>query len=321
LNMQGGFRNPVATIIAPGVVDTVNLANGAITSIKLASSLQSDNYDGTDVATGDATQGWRIERNTGSAEFQDLRLRGSIIGNLTLDTNGVLRTAASGQRIELGGATADQITFYTGHANEILPGKILVAASGGVGAVTFTGPLMSAGGNTPVIAFASNLGGGITSQIGLIASNLELTGPIEYSELGSDVDDGAPCTFTNAGYLDLDALTGGAGSLTAVADTVEIGASGRALVIISAQFSGNTLGVFSLLSVRFSGATTQAATDSWCAFFQVWAAGRQGQTSRARVFTGLNIGTTTVECQARAIVGGPTEVAEIQRVSLVVIPL
>lgn len=41
-------------------------------------ALQSDNYDGTDVATGDATAGWRIERDTGSSEFGDARIRGSV---------------------------------------------------------------------------------------------------------------------------------------------------------------------------------------------------------------------------------------------------
>lgn len=47
---------------------------------------QSTDYDGTDVASADATQGWRQEAN-GDAEFQDARIRGDavITGDLTLD--------------------------------------------------------------------------------------------------------------------------------------------------------------------------------------------------------------------------------------------
>lgn len=67
--------------ITAGAVTTDRLAADAVTAAKLAAItmevgkwIQSDNYDGTDVATGDATQGFRVEAS-GLAEFQDVRIR------------------------------------------------------------------------------------------------------------------------------------------------------------------------------------------------------------------------------------------------------
>lgn len=40
--------------------------------------LQSENYDGTDVATGDSTQGWRLE-GAGDSDLNDVRVRGELI--------------------------------------------------------------------------------------------------------------------------------------------------------------------------------------------------------------------------------------------------
>jgi hypothetical protein len=70
-------------------------------------ALQSDNYDGTDVATGDATEGWRVERDTGSAEFGDARIRGEITasefhGASTVQalTNGTFDVDTSGWAVD-----------------------------------------------------------------------------------------------------------------------------------------------------------------------------------------------------------------------------
>lgn len=67
----GGFQNSVATLL-PGQVTTADIADGAVTSIKLANDLQSDNYVSN-------VSGWRIQRNTGNAEFNQGLFRGSIV--------------------------------------------------------------------------------------------------------------------------------------------------------------------------------------------------------------------------------------------------
>lgn len=108
--MEGGFRNPITTILAPGVVDSDAIADGAITSIKIANNLQSDNWNGTTVAAMDATQGWRIEKDTGDFGAENVVLRGTIfattgelgdldvVGDLTMQSGGVIQTAPSSDR-------------------------------------------------------------------------------------------------------------------------------------------------------------------------------------------------------------------------------
>jgi len=112
-------------------------------------------------------------------------------------------------------------------------------------------------------------------------------------------------TFTNTSYLDLDALTGGAGSITAVSASVVSGT--RLLIIITAQ-----LGPEALVSYRISGDTTVAAEDTWCAY----SGSTLITTSRSRIHT-VTAGTNVVEVVARALSGTPT----ITRADLVVIPL
>lgn len=54
------------------------LRDSAVASIKLAADLQSDNWNGTTVAAGDATVGWRIERNTGNIGVAAAYVRGPL---------------------------------------------------------------------------------------------------------------------------------------------------------------------------------------------------------------------------------------------------
>lgn len=74
--------------IRDGSVTTPKLADGAVTSIKVAASLRSDNY----VA---GSTGWRIERDTGNVEFGAGVFRGRLIG-------AEFRTAETLTRIALG---------------------------------------------------------------------------------------------------------------------------------------------------------------------------------------------------------------------------
>jgi hypothetical protein len=136
-----------------------------------------------------------------------------------------------------------------------------------------------------------------------------------HSEVADDTEPNSR-TFTNAGYLDLDALTGGAGTITAVAVSVATGT--RALVMFSAEASQDTGGGFVQLSYRVSGATTVASSDVWSSFFQAPAANTGASLNRTRVHTGLTAGTNVFELQAKNPGAG---ISGISRLDLVVIPL
>lgn len=80
------------------------------------------------------SSGWSIDAD-GSAEFDNVIVRGtiqasSIEGNVTLGTGGVVRTATSGQRIELSEADNDQLNLYSGDSFEAVPGFLRSAISG-----------------------------------------------------------------------------------------------------------------------------------------------------------------------------------------------
>ncbi len=83
------------------------LADASVSSLKIAANIQSDNF----VA---GTSGWKIERNTGSAEFQDVIIRGTL--------------------------NADDITVGTLDADRIAADTITVdkLATGETGAITIT---------------------------------------------------------------------------------------------------------------------------------------------------------------------------------------
>ena len=102
-------------------------------------------------------------------------------------------------------------------------------------------------------------------------------------------------TFTNTTFLDLDALTGGAGSMGAVAVTMTTGTT--VWVSVTATISNATDTAATVFGFRVSGATTLASTDS----------GILTATTSARLFTitsqivvtPLTAGVNTFEMQAR----------------------
>jgi hypothetical protein len=115
---------------------------------------------------------------------------------------------------------------------------------------------------------------------------------------GADSDLGSR-TFTNTGFLDLDALTGGAGSITAVAATVDTDT--LAIVHIGASIS-NAAASFTVVSYRVSGATTTAAADDW-AFNSSAGNFVSGSKTSTQVLTA---GSNTFEAQARVSAGTGT---------------
>jgi hypothetical protein len=61
-------------IISSGGVGATELASGAVTSVKFANTVQSDDYSAS-------TAGWQISRATGSAEFNEITARGTVRSN------------------------------------------------------------------------------------------------------------------------------------------------------------------------------------------------------------------------------------------------
>jgi hypothetical protein len=80
---------------------------------------QSNDYDGTDVATGDSSSGWRIEAN-GDIDANSLRARGPV-------TATSFSTGASGtEHVEINSGTENHVEFYTGNSSETAPGQVFV---------------------------------------------------------------------------------------------------------------------------------------------------------------------------------------------------
>ena len=105
---------------------TINASEISADFIEVGDTIKSSGYE-------EGVSGWIINQD-GSAEFNDVTIRGTIdaqsgiiSGDLLLD-GGTLKTAASGQRIEINQAadtlTHDGILFYTGDAGETSPGYI-----------------------------------------------------------------------------------------------------------------------------------------------------------------------------------------------------
>lgn len=117
-------------------------------------------------------------------------------------------------------------------------------------------------------------------------------------------------TFTNTGFLDLDALTGGAGSMGAVATTLTTGT--RAIVCVACAAMTNSGGI-TLLSCRVSGATTVAASDNNA--LRIASTTQAGGTHL--MMYGLTAGSNSFELQARVTAG----TGRIISPRIVVIPL
>ena len=105
----------------------------------------SANWDGTipvDLSGGadsGATEGYALDGSAGAAQFQTIYAESGefgdfdVLGTLTLGTGGVLRTAASGQRLELAESFGDRINWYTADASESSPGTIFGSYAGSAG--------------------------------------------------------------------------------------------------------------------------------------------------------------------------------------------
>ena len=74
-NLAVGKITGLGGLATKNSVDTDEIDSGAVTSIKIGDTLQSDNYSQN-------SAGWRIHRDTGNAEFNDIDIRGdTTLGN------------------------------------------------------------------------------------------------------------------------------------------------------------------------------------------------------------------------------------------------
>ncbi|HHH27360.1 MAG TPA: hypothetical protein ENK57_03280 [Polyangiaceae bacterium] len=120
----------VGSDFCTGSVGTRPLADEAVTSIKLAKTLQSDNF----VA---GSSGWQIKRDTGDAEFNNITIRGDLISSNWdggLDLSGGKDTSATAGFFldsSAGAAQFQQIYAEGGELNNLDVTGILTLTSSG----------------------------------------------------------------------------------------------------------------------------------------------------------------------------------------------
>lgn len=137
------------------VVGTLNLVSPGI--------VQSSNY------IAGAT-GWQIS-SSGAAEFNDVTVRGTVVattgtltnltinGTLTMGFSGLIRTASSGERVEISNSALSQVRFFSSGGSQI--GYIGASGSSVILIANSNSILMSAGGlmtlNATTISVSGNI--------------------------------------------------------------------------------------------------------------------------------------------------------------------
>lgn len=124
-------------------------------SLSLGGDIISANWDGTtplNLASADsgATAGFALDSSEGAIQVQKLFAEGGEIGsldivsNITLATGGVIRTASSGERIEITRTDKDRIRFFTGDNFEEVSGIVRSDVRGTDGTTRQLGTLIFA---------------------------------------------------------------------------------------------------------------------------------------------------------------------------------
>ena len=122
-------------------------------------------------------------------------------------------------------------------------------------------------------------------------------------------------TFTNTSFLDLDALTGGSGSIDAITVSLTSAVNHNVMVAISAKIFNTTAGSSTSVGFRISGATTLAADTNRSLTYESSADNDLIRAGWVGAFA-VSAGTNTIEMQAR--VTGNT--GDIDDTRLTVIP-
>ena len=201
------------------------IADGGVSSLKISATLESDNF-----ATGSA--GWQINRVTGSAEFQDVVVRG------TLNADDITVGTLAAARIAVGSLDGDKIT-----TNTLSPVKLETGETGAITITIGTGGIIQSTDVSPDVvingdgsATFANLTVTGTSSVegalvatGIAAGNIT-TGTLSADRIAVNSLDGGKIT---AGTIDadrlnvsqLDAVAANMGTLN-VDETITMGVSG-----------------------------------------------------------------------------------------------
>ena len=291
-------------------------------NVVVRGDIESGNWDGTspaNLATIDAgaTVGFYLDSSTGAAQFMgDIFLGGNL--QVSDDTDIVFGADADATIGFLSGTSAlqvsaDSLLSLVGGVNLSMSAAALVDLIGANGSVRMSSALDLEVGGTDQLEVNMD-----ADSLAVVVATAEVARITSLGVKGIEVADDSEAngrTFTNTSYLDLDALTGGAGTITAVSASVVTGT--RALVMFSAEVGNDTVGQGTKISYKISGATTVAADDTWYAFHNTATGAGESVVGRSLVHGGLTPGTNVFEVQAKVSANTGT----ISKVYLVVIPL
>lgn len=194
-----GLIQAGSAIIADLAVGTAHIANAAITDLKVADLSATKIATGSltsatitvgssgEILVGTTSDGVRI-RSTGIQQVQgdvvkvdlpvtgNATFTGAIVGSTM--TGSLLRTAVSGQRIEIAGASPNEITFYSGEASESEPAEIDILQGAGWSNLHFRAPRLGTHYRAQVLVRSetSSTGNGQISMGMLNSSNAYVSG-------------------------------------------------------------------------------------------------------------------------------------------------
>jgi len=215
------------------VVERV-VGDGAISSLKISATLESDNY-----SAGSA--GWQINRATGAAEFQSATIRGTLnasdIVTGTLNAALITVTNLSASSITTGTLDASQVTVTNLDADNITTGTLSANyINGGTlngGVVTITN--INASNITTGTLSAAYIGSGTT---GGITINLGTAGVIQSQTGGVIIRGNGTAEFTNvtiSGTLNTTYVDGSL--ILNSAGTIETASSGNRIKLQSSTYA------------------------------------------------------------------------------------
>lgn len=224
-----------ANEIAAGAVTASELSAGAVTTTKLAAGAVTAN----EIAAGAITA---------------VKLDAAAITGKTV-TGGIVRTAASGQRVQMDSATQNQIQFFSGTTGETQPGYVATdIPSAGNAALKLSSPFFS---SAPVAQlYLTSQAGSNKSITYLYSDEIQLNGLSTAIRMGTTT----PSVIDVIGTLDAEAIT---------ATSIDLG-SGTTLNDMyfgtSAALSPNASGVITInhpLGVVPTLAFAMATNSGW----------------------------------------------------------